>query len=47
MRMSERFVPKLRSTEITGGEDLMKNVKFQFGPPVDSEKREQEDDSEI
>ena len=44
MRMSERFVPKLRSTEITGGEDLMKNVKFNFGPPIDSEKREQDEE---
>ena len=42
MRMSERFVPKLRSTEITGGEDFMKNVKFNFGPPIDSDKREDE-----
>ena len=44
LRMSERFVPKLRSTEITGGEDLMKNVKFNFGPPVDSDQREQEEE---
>ncbi len=41
LRMSERFVPKLRSTEITGGEDLMKNVKFRFGPDInDDDKRE-------
>jgi hypothetical protein len=43
MRMSERFVPKLKQTEITGGEDLLKNVKFRFGPDVnDEEGREQE-----
>ena len=44
LRMSERFVPKLRSTEITGGEDLMKNVKFNFGPSIDSDKREQDEE---
>ena len=45
MRMSERFVPKLRSTEITGGEDLMKNVKFKFGPDInDTEKRVQDEE---
>lgn len=44
MRMSERFVPKLKQTEITGadGEDLFKNVKFDFGPPVDDDQREDE-----
>lgn len=45
MRMSERFVPKLKQTEITGadGEDLFKNVKFDFGPSIDdTEKREEE-----
>jgi hypothetical protein len=44
MRMSERFVPKLKQTEITGadGEDLFKNVRFDFGPPVDDDQREDE-----
>jgi len=46
MRMSERFVPKLRSTEITGadGEDLFAKVKFQFGPPVNDEENRVQDD---
>ena len=45
LRMSERFVPKLRSTEITGpeGEDLFKNVKFEFGPPIEDEEGRQSD----
>ena len=44
MRMSERFVPKLRSTEITGadGEDIFKGLQFRFGPPIDSPEREEE-----
>ena len=46
MRMSERFVPKLRSTEITGadGEDLFAKVKFNFGPPVNDEENRVQDD---
>lgn len=42
MRMSERFVPKLRATEITGaeGQDLFAGLKFNFGPPIDSPERE-------
>lgn len=46
MRMSERFVPKLRSTEITGadGEDLFAKVKFQFGPPVDDSVNRETDE---
>ena len=44
MRMSERFVPKLKQTEITGadGEDLFKNIRFDFGPSIDDEQREDE-----
>ena len=41
IRLSERFVPKLSQQSITGadGEDLFKNIKFQFGDetPEDSE----------
>lgn len=45
MRMSERFVPKLRQTDITSdGENIMQGLKFNFGPPIDSEKREQDDE---
>jgi len=46
MRMSERFVPKLRSTEITGadGEDLFAKVKFNFGPPVDDSVNRETDE---
>lgn len=34
MKLSERFLPILARTEITGadGEDVFKNVKFEFGP---------------
>jgi hypothetical protein len=36
LEMSEYVLPKLNRTEITGagGEDLFKNVKFEFGPSV-------------
>lgn len=43
MRMSERFVPKLRQTDITSdGEQILQNIKFDFGPTLDSDKREDE-----
>ena len=46
IKLSERFVPALARTEVTGmdGEDLFKNVQFQFGPPIDSDERVQEDE---
>ena len=44
LRMSERFVPKLRSTELTGGEDIMKNVKFKFGPDINDEVNRVQDE---
>lgn len=49
LRMSERFVPKLRSTEITGpdGEDLFKNVKFEFGPPIEDDENRRTEDFDI
>lgn len=36
LKMSEYVLPKLQRQEITGsdGEDLFKNIKFQFGPDV-------------
>jgi len=38
MRLSERFLPILARTEITGadGEDLFKNLKFDFGNADDN-----------
>ena len=42
LKLSEYIIPKLQRQEITGtdGEDLFKNVKFQFGPDVnDTEER--------
>lgn len=44
LKMSERFVPKLAQTQLTDGEggDLFKSVSFQFGPPIDSDQRDQE-----
>ena len=45
LRLSEYIIPKLARQEVTGnnGEDLFKNVKFQFGPDVnDTEGRENE-----
>jgi hypothetical protein len=43
IRLSEYIIPKLARTEVTGndGEDLFKNIKFQFGPDVnDPNQRE-------
>ena len=43
LRLSEYIIPKLARTELTGsdGEDLFKNVKFEFGPDVnDTDNRE-------
>ena len=36
LQMAEYVLPKLARTEVTGadGEDLFKDVKFTFGPPV-------------
>ena len=43
MRMSERFVPKLRQTDITSdGQNILDGLKFNFGPPIDSKEREDE-----
>lgn len=41
LRLSEYIIPKLGRQEITGndGEDLFKNVKFNFGPDINSEER--------
>jgi hypothetical protein len=39
LRLSEYIIPKLARQEVVGndGEDLFKNVKFQFGPDVNDE----------
>ncbi len=44
IKLSERFVPKLSQQALTNedGSDLFKNVHFNFGPPIDSDKRDQE-----
>ena len=44
IRLSERFVPRLAQTQITDGEggDIFKNVSFNFGAPIDSPERDQE-----
>ena len=43
IRLSEYILPKLARTELTGndGDDLFKNIKFEFGPDVnDAEGRD-------
>ena len=45
IKLSEYIIPKLARQELTGndGEDLFKNVKFEFGPDInDKEEREDE-----
>ena len=44
IKLSERFVPALARTELTDadGEDIFKSLKFNFGPPIDSDKRIQD-----
>ena len=43
IKLSERFVPKLSQQALTNedGSDIFKNVAFNFGPPVDSDQRDQ------
>ncbi|MCP4268931.1 MAG: hypothetical protein GY777_25730 [Candidatus Brocadiaceae bacterium] len=40
LRLSEYIIPKLARQEMVGnnGEDLFKNVKFQFGPDINSDQ---------
>lgn len=44
IKLSEYVIPRLARQEITGseGEDLFKNVKFNFGPDINSGERETE-----
>ena len=39
IKISERFVPKLTQNQVTGadGEDLFKNITFNFNTPKDEE----------
>ena len=39
IRLSEYILPKLARTELTGndGDDLFKNIKFEFGPDANDE----------
>lgn len=48
IKLSERFVPALARTEVTGadGQDLFKQITFQFGPALDSPDRIQLEDSD-
>jgi len=41
IKLSERFVPVLARTEVTGvdGQDLFKQITFNFGPALDSAER--------
>lgn len=43
IKLSEFVIPKLARTELTGdnGDDLFKNIKFEFGPDVNSDERDQ------
>lgn len=43
LKLSEYVLPKLQRQEITGadGEDLFANLKFEFGPSVNSDERDQ------
>ncbi len=40
LKLSEYIIPKLARQEITGqdGEDLFKNVKFNFGPDINNDQ---------
>jgi hypothetical protein len=44
IKLSEFVIPKLARTELTGanGDDVFKNVTFQFGPDVNSDQRNQD-----
>ena len=44
IKLSEYVIPKLARTEVTGndGADLFSNVRFDFGPDVNSDERDQE-----
>ena len=45
IKLSEYVIPKLARQEVTGadGEDLFKNMKFDFGPDVNYQTERQQD----
>ena len=44
IKLSEYVIPKLARQEITGndGADLFSNVKFEFGPDINADERDQD-----
>ena len=40
LKLSEYIIPKMSRTEVTGqdGQDLFKNIKFEFGPDANDEE---------
>lgn len=44
LQLSEFIIPKLARTELTGndGDDLFKNIKFEFGPDINDEELREE-----
>lgn len=49
IRLSEYILPKLARTELTGndGDDLFKNIKFEFGPDVNDPVNRQQGDFDL
>jgi len=45
LNLSEFIIPKLARTELTGqdGDDLFKNIKFEFGPDINSTTEREEE----
>lgn len=45
LKLSEFIIPKLARTEMTGadGDDLFKNIKFEFGPDINSTTEREEE----
>tara|TARA_R110000772_G_scaffold175521_1_gene287255 strand:+ start:239 stop:583 length:345 start_codon:yes stop_codon:yes gene_type:complete len=41
IKLSEYVIPKMARTEVTGldGEDLFKNISFDFGPSINDDKQ--------
>lgn len=46
IKLSEYVIPKMARTEITGadGDDLFKNISFDFGPDINDKDNRQQDD---
>ena len=45
LNLSEFIIPKLARTELTGqdGDDLFKNIKFEFGPDINNTTEREEE----